>query len=363
MDAQIKFPAESDAFYATVKERVQNYFIATGKSKYGDFRFYFKALLFLSVHLSLYILVFRSESKGLAFWALALMGPLSILIGINSAHDGAHGAVSKRKWVNKFFLRLLDLLGANSYMWKNRHVYSHHLFPNIMNCDADLKQNPMVRIFPDDEIKPHHRFQFLYAPLLYLLYTLNWLLFRDFKDFSLENIGSFRPGRHPKSEIVQLLFFKAIYLSYIICLPAMFSILTLPQVILAYILMNFLASLLITVALVPSHVAETSLFPLPDDKGMMPYSWSHHQVLTVIDFATTNRVLNFFFGGFNHHVTHHLFPHICHTHYPGITPIIRQTALEFGIPYKHEDSLVNAYVSHIYLLKKNGKLNPVSSAK
>ena len=33
-------------------------------------------------------------------------------------------------------------------------------------------------------------------------------------------------------------------------------------------------------------------------------------------------------------VVHHLFPNICHTHYPAIAPIVVDTCREFGIPYK-----------------------------
>ncbi|MBP9794248.1 MAG: fatty acid desaturase [Flavobacterium sp.] len=123
---------------------------------------------------------------------------------------------------------------------------------------------------------------------------------------------------------------------------------------LAFLGMNFTASLLITLALIPSHVAENSLFLLPDENGLMPNSWSHHQLLSVIDFATKNWFLNFLFGGFNHHVAHHLFPSINHAHCTAITPIIKQTSIDFGLPYNHEDSFVNAYVSHYRLLKNNG---------
>lgn len=33
-------------------------------------------------------------------------------------------------------------------------------------------------------------------------------------------------------------------------------------------------------------------------------------------------------------VVHHLFPNVCHTHYPAIAPIVVDTCREFGIPYK-----------------------------
>lgn len=33
-------------------------------------------------------------------------------------------------------------------------------------------------------------------------------------------------------------------------------------------------------------------------------------------------------------VVHHLFPNICHTHYPAIAPIVMDTCREYNIPYK-----------------------------
>ena len=50
MENQVKFPEEKDAFYATVKARVNQYFLQTGKTKYGNSFFYFKVVLFLTFH-------------------------------------------------------------------------------------------------------------------------------------------------------------------------------------------------------------------------------------------------------------------------------------------------------------------------
>jgi linoleoyl-CoA desaturase len=282
------------------------------------------------------------------------MGPLAILIGINVAHDAAHASISRFPIVNRCFLFLFDLLGANSYMWKNRHVFSHHSFPNILNEDADLKQNPLVRIFPNDTLRKIHRYQYIYAPLMYLFYTINWLFFRDFQDFKAKKIGSLEQHRPRQIEWLKLVAFKVGYSMTMLVIPIFYSSLSTGHFILGFLCMNFAASCTITLALIPSHVAEHSRFPLPDESGRMPYSWSHHQVLTVIDFATENTVLNHLFGGFNHHVTHHLFPEINHVHYTKLTPIIAQTAAEFHLEYRHESRFINAYLAHFRLLKNNG---------
>ena len=33
-------------------------------------------------------------------------------------------------------------------------------------------------------------------------------------------------------------------------------------------------------------------------------------------------------------VVHHLFPGVCHTHYPAIAPIVMATCQEFKVPYQ-----------------------------
>lgn len=350
----VHYPPESDLFFQTLKDRVDVHFIDHKKSKFGTNFFFFKAFLLISIYVGLYLGIFLLSNENIQVLCMILMGPFAILIGINVAHDAAHGNISPKKWVNQTFLFCFDLLGANSYMWKKRHVFSHHAFPNILNKDADLKQNPMVRIFPNDEVKKIHRYQFIYAPFLYLLYTINWLFFRDYKDFFEKQIGSLKLSKHSNFEFGKLLFFKLFYINYIFVLPLLFGHFSWQMMLFGFLGMNFAASLLITLALIPSHVAENSLFLLPDENGLMPHSWSHHQVLSVIDFATGNWFLNFFFGGFNHHVTHHLFPNINHVHSIYLTPIIRKTAAEFQLQYNHENSFLNAYISHFKLLKNNG---------
>lgn len=354
---KVTFQKEQDDFYATLRSRVDDYFSSQNISKYANGYFYLKGILLTISYVLMYLSILTIDSTAVVIFSYILMGPLAIMIGINVAHDAAHDTISKKKWINNLFVHLFDFLGANSYIWKKRHVFSHHSYPNILNEDADLKQNKLVRIFPNDDLLPAHKYQFIYAPMLYLLYTINWLFFRDFKDFTESKIGSLRLTRHKSREILKLLFFKLFYVAYILVIPLLFSKANWSTIVLGILLMNFAASIFITLALIPSHVAEDSLFLLPDENGVMPNSWSHHQVLSVTDFATSSWFLNYFFGGFNHHITHHLFPNVNHIHYTAITPIVKETIQEFGLPYNYEDSFINAYLSHFKLLRNNGKKN------
>jgi len=361
---RIEYLPETDGFLKQLQLEVNSYFKRSSKSKYANLGFYHKGLFLLTLYISFYFIFLFHSPTVYTLVGYILMGPLAILLGLNVAHDSAHGLASKNKTINSILLRTFDFLGASSHVWKARHVFSHHKYANILNEDSDLKQSSLVRIFPSDEIRKANRYQHIYIPLLFLHYTFNWLLIRDFKDLLERDENGKRKIKCSTSRWFEIVLFKVFYFSYIIIIPLSIADFEMWQILGAYALMNYAAGITITLALVPAHVATTSKFPLPDADGKMAHSWSHHQLITTTDYATDSKVINWMMGGFNHHVAHHLFPNISHVHYKKISPMVIKVAKEHGLTYNYESSLFNAFVSHFKLLKSNGweawntKLNP-----
>ncbi|MGB0840523.1 MAG: fatty acid desaturase, partial [Chitinophagales bacterium] len=126
---------------------------------------------------------------------------------------------------------------------------------------------------------------------------------------------------------------------------------SLGTILLGFVLFHFAASFTVALALISAHIGEDSVYPEPDAMGKMPTSWIRHQIVTTSDFATHNPVLTHLFGGFNHHVVHHLFPNICHIHYPQLTQILIQTCADYDMPYKSNPTLIRAIFSHWNFLK------------
>ena len=112
---------------------------------------------------------------------------------------------------------------------------------------------------------------------------------------------------HPKKEWLKLLFFKGIFLTYTIVLPILF-VSSWQYVVTGFFILNISAGIIISIALVSSHVGDHHEFPTPDENNELPYSWAEHQLATTSDFCTKNKFFNLIFGGFNHHTVHHLFP-------------------------------------------------------
>jgi linoleoyl-CoA desaturase len=73
--------------------------------------------------------------------------------------------------------------------------------------------------------------------------------------------------------------------------------------------------------------------------------------------------VNWFCGGLNTHVVHHLFPSVNHIHYYNLTRIIKETASEYDFPYKNY-SPIRVFTEHLYFLKKLGRIdNPTQNGQ
>jgi len=89
-----------------------------------------------------------------------------------------------------------------------------------------------------------------------------------------------------------------------------------------------------------------------------PRNWAVHQVEATVDFATGNRLLSWYLGGLNFQVEHHLFPKVCHVHYPQLLDVVRETCAEFGVTHSAQPSMRAALASHARWLRRMGRAEP-----
>ena len=104
-----------------------------------------------------------------------------------------------------------------------------------------------------------------------------------------------------------------------------------------------------------AHAVEGAEFPLPrPDSGRMENAWAVHQAETTVDFARGSRVVAWLLGGLNFQIEHHLFPRICHIHYPMLAPLVEETCREFGLRYVAHKSFLAGVASHFRWLRRMG---------
>jgi linoleoyl-CoA desaturase len=77
-----------------------------------------------------------------------------------------------------------------------------------------------------------------------------------------------------------------------------------------FVVLHYLAGLILAMIFQPAHVVEETEFPLPTEKGSIENHWAEHQLRTTMNFATGDPVFSWLVGGLNHQVEHHLFPTI-----------------------------------------------------
>ncbi len=59
-------------------------------------------------------------------------------------------------------------------------------------------------------------------------------------------------------------------------------------------------------------------------------------------------------GGLNFQIEHHLFPDVCHVHYPALARVVEAACLAHGIPYRAHPTLRNAIAAHFRFLARAG---------
>ncbi|HWB28798.1 MAG TPA: fatty acid desaturase [Chitinophagaceae bacterium] len=312
-----------------------------------------KALLFPILYITAYVsaLVWGNNTAVL-YISYFLLGCFLLLNFLNLIHDAVHNTLFKSKWLNETYVHFFDLMGANSYIWKVRHIRLHHNYPNVMGWDSDFEQSPMARVFPHGSFSKMHRYQHIYLPFIYPLYLFNWLLVRDFKDFFKKDTLVWKVNVIPGIEYVKLFVFKAVFIFYIFFLPKLVLHITWGQMLIAFLIMMFTASVSSLIVLLSPHATPESDFPLPDGDNKLPSSWFIHQLTTTNDVANDSWFVRFFMGCFNFHIAHHLFPYVNHVYYPEVTKLIAGFARENNLPYR-TFPLTTSLRNHYRLLKEN----------
>jgi linoleoyl-CoA desaturase len=124
-----------------------------------------------------------------------------------------------------------------------------------------------------------------------------------------------------------------------------------------YLGVTMVTGLVIAVVFQLAHVIEETEHPaLLED---VHAEWVIHQIRTTADFARENRLLTWYLGGLNFQVIHHLFPRICHVHYPQVARVVAQVCDEYQINCQAHRSVYSAIRSHFRFLRSMGRTQPL----
>lgn len=312
---------------------------------------YGKAVALVLLSAGAYVaLVFHAATL---FAALASGGVLALAlvgIGFNVQHDGNHGTFSRLPWVNRLAGFSLDLIGASSYFWKDKHNHNHHVYTNLPHQDVDIELSPMARMSAEHPWFWWHRYQHLYLWVLYMFVHLRYL-YSDLQRLAFGKNDGLSAGYPQGADLRWLLVGKAAFLLMAFALPLWRH--DAAVVFGTYVAISMTMGLLFSVVFQLAHSVDVVDHPAFADASHRP-EWVVHQIATTANFATGSGLATFLLGGLNYQREHHLFPRIAHVHYPALSRVVREVCAEHGVACRENVTIAGALASHYRFVRTMG---------
>jgi linoleoyl-CoA desaturase len=350
----VKYPSHSPLRNA-LNRAIDAHFTTTGSRRQGGARLWLKtAIILVWGALSYIALVFLAQTWWQGVAAAVSLGLAVAGIGFNIQHDGGHRSFSSLRMGNRLTAWTLDLIGGSSYMWRFKHNILHHQYTNVTGMDDDVDAGPFLRLNPKQRRFWFHRFQHLYIWPLYAFLPPKWQWFDDFACLFAGRIGT-QPIPRPRGWALAGLFIgKVLFVVWALVLP--FALHPPGRVLLMYALVSLVTGVTLGTVFQLAHCVEEAEYEsCPESGDRLPRPWAEHQLATTVDFSPRSRVLNWYLGGLNFQVEHHLFPKISHVHYRAIEPIVRRTCAESGVRHLSHRTVWTALASHVRHVKRLGR--------
>lgn len=416
-DLPSSFYSWDSDFYKTLRNRVVERLNERNLPRRGGYEIWIKAVfLLVGFWFSLYNMFFTETYWVAALWSVS-MGVFAAFIGTCIQHDGNHGAFSTSKGLNKVAGWTLDMIGASGFTWEFQHMLGHHPYTNVLDVDEEEKKAagvdcpmgekdqesdpdvfssfPAMRMHPYHAAEWYHRYQHLYAPILFAFMTLAKVFLQDIEVATSKRLYHIDAKCRYGSvlNVLRFWFMKALSIGYMICLPCYFH--GVFGGFGLFVIGHFTCGEVLATMFIVNHVIEGVSFgkkgeslglkneaefrpttvsgstPMEQTRAEaekanggklkeVPYNdWAAVQCQTSVNWSPGSWFWNHFSGGLSHQIEHHLFPSICHTNYYHIQDVVKQTCEEYGVPYQSEPSLYVAYgkmLSHLKFLGNEKKV-------
>lgn len=359
-EISMQFSADA-GFYAECRRRVQAFFDEHGISPHATLGMYLKTAAILGWFAASYVLLVFVAANWWQGVLLSLSLALAMAgIGFGIQHDANHGAYSRFKFINRLLGMTLDVLGGSSYVWHWKHNVSHHTYPNLNGADDDINIRPWGRLAPGQRRMFFHRLQHYYLWPLYGFLLPKWHFVDDALNLTQAKVAGKRFPRPSGLRLAELVGGKALFFGWAFFLPMLFH----PwwQVLLFYAGTAGFVGIALSIVFQLAHCVENAEFPQPALIESENRQWAVHQLNTTVNFARRNPLLTWYLGGLNFQIEHHLFPRICHVHYPRVSRIVENVCKEWGVRYNIHKGVFSALSSHWRWLRRMGQ-PPAPEAK
>jgi fatty acid desaturase len=268
---------------------------------------------------------------GPSWWQLLFAVPAAVLSARTAflGHDACHQQISSNHRVN----RLLGLFHGNlligmSYGWWTAKHNRHHANPNHVEKDPDVGAGAIAWTRDQARERRGGVLGRLTAHQAYLFFPLLLLEGVNLKVQSIRTL----PERPPRERLIEGTLLAVHLVGY---LSFCFTVLSPLQAVAFIALHQALFGVHLGCSFAPNHKG----MPMPEPGQRWDHL--HRQVLTSRN-VHGGILTDWFLGGLNYQVEHHLFPSMPRGNLRRAVPIVRGYCEQIGVPYT-ETGLLDSY--------------------
>ncbi|MCA1717348.1 MAG: acyl-CoA desaturase [Actinobacteria bacterium] len=263
------------------------------------------------------------------------------------AHDCGHRQFSFRvSWKNEWLTLILGnlLLGVSRQWWIDKHN-EHHGHPNQIDVDPDV-DIPLLAFEEEQALDKRGLARFVVKYQAALIFPLSLL-----QALSMHHSGiQFLIEKRAKSTLAEAL---AMGTHFVVYFGLLFSVLEPLQALLFIGVHRGLFGMYMVSIFAPNHKA------MPVLNRDSELDFLRRQVLTSRN-VVAHPITDFWYGGLNYQIEHHLFPRLPRNKLREAQPIIKDFCRDHSIAY-HETSVLQSYREILQHLHEVGA--PLRQAK
>jgi fatty acid desaturase len=261
---------------------------------------------------------------------LAVAASVGLLTMGYVGHDAGHHALSKTRWVNDFWgqFGMTFLCGMSFGFWRSRHN-AHHVHCQEVDGDPDMHFGVLFSVYPDSANWQTPLGRFFLKIQKWTFWPLSSLYWITLRYDGIRDLF-----QRPEETKIDRFLMPLHWLALLVVPGVIFGW---HAALLAYITVSCISSLMTASVFIPNH---WGMRRLGRDHGI---GYLEQQVTTSRNISNP-RLLDFYYGGLNSQIEHHLFPRVAHNRYREMRTIVRAFCVEHGIAYE-EVTLYRALAS------------------
>jgi len=280
-------------------------------------------------------------------WSL-LAAPVSAVALLTMGfmgHDAGHYALSRKAWINDLWgqITMTVLCGMTFGHWRASHN-AHHAHCQETAGDPDMQFGVIFSVYPNSANWHSPLGRFFLRIQKWAFWPLASFYWVSLRYDAIRNL--FQNPAGTKVDRFLLPFHWAL----LIVLPGL--LVGWQATLTAYLMLSCLSSLMTASVFIPNHIGMRRL-----EQGEK-LSYLEQQITTSRN-VSNHRWLDFYYGGLNSQIEHHLFPRVSHHRYRAMRPAVRALCRTNGMNYQ-ESTLYGALAA---VSDHLGKMTAAHAAK